>query len=124
MSVARQPNSNLTREAQTIRVIIRFWLRMVILLVFAAFSSIRFDQSLMLLLLMSTILSAVLATLKREEPLGSVLNHWDEAIAYAALCCLIITFNFHVLALQLPFMEPSESMGNHDSDIVDADGVG
>jgi hypothetical protein len=98
MSVARQPNSNLTREAQTIRVIIRFWLRMVILLVFAAFSSIRFDQSLMLLLLMSTILSAVLATLKREEPLGSVLNHWDEAIAYAALCCLIITFNFHVLS--------------------------
>ncbi len=96
MSVARQPNSNLTREAQTIRVIIRFWLRMVILLVFAAFSGIRFDQSLMLLLLMSTILSAVMATLKREEPLGSVLNHWDEAIAYAALCCLIITFNFHI----------------------------
>ena len=28
------------------------------------------------------------------------------------------------LALQLPFMELSESMGNHDSDIVDADGVG
>jgi hypothetical protein len=98
MSVARQPNTNLTREAQTIRVIIRFWLRMVILLVFAAFSSIRFDQSLMLLLLMSTILSAVMATLKREEPLGSVLNHWDEAISYAALCCLIITFNFHILS--------------------------
>lgn len=98
MSVARQPNTNLTREARTIRVIIRFWLRMVILLVFAAFSSIRFDQSLMLLLLMSTILSAVMATLKREEPLGSVLNHWDEAIAYAALCCLIITFNFHILS--------------------------
>ncbi len=98
MSVARQPNTNLTREAQTIRVIIRFWLRMVILLVFAAFSSIRFDQSLMLLLLMSTILSAVMATLKREEPLGSVLNHWDEAIAYVALCCLIITFNFHILS--------------------------
>jgi hypothetical protein len=94
----RQPNTKLTHEAQTIRVIIRFWLRMVILLVFAAFSSIRFDQSLILLLLMSTILSAVLATLKREEPLGSVLNHWDEAIAYAALCCLIVTFNFHFLS--------------------------
>jgi hypothetical protein len=71
---------------------------MVILLVFAAFSRIRFDQSLMLLLLMSTILSAVMATLKREEPLGSVLNHWDEAISYAALCCLTITFNFHILS--------------------------
>jgi len=69
---------------------------MVILLIFAAFSSIRFDQSLMLLLLMSTVLSAVLATLKREQPLGSVLNHWDEAIAYAALSCLITTFSFHV----------------------------
>ena len=94
--MSQQENTNLTREAQSIRVIIRFWLRMVILLVFAAFSSVRFDQSLMLLLLMSTILSAVLATLKREEPLGSVLNHWDEAIAYAALCCLIIAINFHV----------------------------
>jgi hypothetical protein len=96
--VARQPNTNLTRQAQAIQVIVRFWLRMVILLIFAAFSSIRFDQSLMLLLLMSTVLSAVLATLKREQPLGSVLNHWDEAIAYAALSCLITTFSFHVLS--------------------------
>jgi hypothetical protein len=27
------------------------------------------------------------------------------------------------LALQLPFLKVSESMGNHDSEIVDADGV-
>ena len=94
--MALQQNTNLTREAQTIRVIIRFWLRMVILLVFAAFSSIRFDQSLTLLLLMSTILSTVLATLKREQPLTSVLNYWDEAITYAALSCLIIAIDFHV----------------------------
>jgi hypothetical protein len=86
----------LTREAQTIRVIVRFWLRMVILLIFSAFSSIRFDQILTLLLLMSTVLSAVLATLKREAPLAPTVNHWDEAIAYAALCCLIIAFNHHV----------------------------
>ena len=85
----RLPNTNLTRDAQTIRVIIRFWLRMVILLIFAGFSSIRFDQMLALLLLMSTILSVVLATLKREEPLASALNHWDEAVAYIALCCLV-----------------------------------
>ena len=91
-----QTNAHLTREAQTIRVIVRFWLRMVILLVFAAFSSIRFDQSLTLLLLMSTILSTVLATFKREQPLASVLNHWDEAITYAALSCLIIAIDFHV----------------------------
>jgi hypothetical protein len=94
--VPQPPNGNLTREAQTIRVIVRFWLRMVILLIFSAFSSIRFDQILTLLLLMSTVLSAVLATLKREAPLAPTVNHWDEAIAYAALCCLIIAFNHHV----------------------------
>jgi hypothetical protein len=89
-------HTNLTREAQTIRVVVRFGLRMVILLLFAAFSSIRFDQSLTLLLLMSIILSAVLATFKREEPFSSTLNHWDEAIAYAALCCLIIAYDYLV----------------------------
>jgi hypothetical protein len=94
--VAPQPDTNLTHEAQTIRVIVRFWLRMIILLVFAAFSSIRFDQILMLLLLMSTVLSAVLATLKREEPLGPAFNHWDEAVAYLALCCLLLAFNVRV----------------------------
>jgi hypothetical protein len=95
--VAQPPNTDLTRGAQALRVIIRFWLRIVILLAFAAFSSIRFDQILMLLLLMSTVLSAVLAMLKREEPLAPVINHWDEAIAYAALCCLIVAFDHHVL---------------------------
>ena len=95
--MAQPPNTDLTRGAQALRVILRFWLRIVILLVFAAFSSIRFDQILMLLLLMSTVLSAVLAMLKREEPLAPVINHWDEAIAYVALCCLIVAFDHHVL---------------------------
>jgi hypothetical protein len=33
-------------------------------------------------------------------------------------------YDWHGLALQLSFLLSSESMGNHDSDIVDADGVG
>ena len=72
--MARQPDTNLTFEAQAIRVIIRFWLRMIVVLAFAAFSSIRFDQILALLLLMSMILSAVLATFKREAPLDAELS--------------------------------------------------
>jgi hypothetical protein len=79
----------LTREAKSIQVIVRFFLRIVVLMVFAAFGSIGFDRSLTALLWMSTILSAVLATLEREEPLDSVLNHWDETMAYAALCCAV-----------------------------------
>jgi hypothetical protein len=83
---------NLTREVKSTQVIVRFCLRMVILVIFAAFGSIGFDRSLTALLWMSTILSAVLATLEREQPLDAVLNHWDETMAYAALCCLVSGF--------------------------------
>jgi len=91
--LAELPNLNLTREAKSIQVIVRFCLRMSILVIFAAFGSIGFDRSLTVLLWMSAILSAVLATLENEEPLEGVLNHWDETMAYAALCCLIGGFD-------------------------------
>jgi hypothetical protein len=62
---------------------------MSILVVFAAFSSIGFGRSLAALLWMSIVLCAVIGTLKRELPIDRALNHWDEAVAYAALCCLV-----------------------------------
>jgi hypothetical protein len=83
----------LTREAKSIQVIVRFFLRIVVLMIFAALGSIGFDRSLTVLLWMSTVLSAALATLEQEEPLDSVLNHWDETMAYAALCCLVSGFD-------------------------------
>ena len=69
---------------------------MIILLIFATFGSIGFDRSLTALLWMSTILSAVLATVQHEEPLYAVLNHWDETMAYAALCCRVSGFDHAV----------------------------
>ena len=84
---------NVTRQVKSTEVIVRFCLRMVVLVIFAAFGSIGFDRSLTALLWMSTILSAVLATLEREQPLAAVLNHWDETMAYAALCCLVSGFD-------------------------------
>jgi hypothetical protein len=89
---------NLTGELRSIRVIVRFCLRMLILVVFAAFGGIGFDRSLTALLWMSAILSAVLATLEHETPLDTVLNHWDETLAYAALCCLVSSFD-HALPM-------------------------
>jgi hypothetical protein len=90
--LARLPD--LTRELKSTQlksteVIVRFCLRMIILVIFAAFGSIGFGRSLTALLWMSTILSAVLATFEREQPLDAALNHWDETMAYAALCCLV-----------------------------------
>jgi hypothetical protein len=77
-------------------VIVRFGLRMIVLVIFAAFGGIGFDRSLTALLWMSAILSAVLASLEREAPFDTVLNHWDETMAYAALCCLVSGFDHPV----------------------------
>jgi VIT1/CCC1 family predicted Fe2+/Mn2+ transporter len=77
----------------SVQVIVRFGLRMIILVFFATLGSIGFARSLAALLWMSTILGAVIATMRREPPLDKALNHWDEMAAYAALCCLVSAFN-------------------------------
>jgi hypothetical protein len=73
--------------------LIRFCLRMSILVAFAAFASIGFARGLAALLWMSIILCAVVGTMKREQPFGMVLNHWDETLAYAAVFALVSSFN-------------------------------
>ena len=65
--------------------LIRFFVRISILVAFAAFASIGFGRSLAALLWMSIILCAVIGAMKREPPFDAVLNHWDETVAYAAL---------------------------------------
>jgi hypothetical protein len=74
----------------------RFFLRTLILVIFAAFGSIGFGRSLAVLLGMSIILSAVIGTMRREPPFDVVLNHWDETAAYAALFALVSSFNHPV----------------------------
>ena len=87
---------NLQRELKSTQVLVRFCLRMIILVVFAAFGSIGFGRSLAALLWMFIILCAVIGTMKREPPFDIVLNHWDEAIAFAALFALVSSLNHAV----------------------------
>jgi hypothetical protein len=79
----------LSQELSSTQVIIRFFLRLSILMIFAAFGGNGFGASLAVLLWMSTLLSTVIGAAKRELPFDAVLNHWDEALAYAALCCVV-----------------------------------
>jgi hypothetical protein len=79
---------NLPQELKSIQVLVRFFLRMAILMAFAVFGSVGFGRSLVALLWMAAIVGA----LRREPPFDTVLNHWDEMMAYAALCCLAIGF--------------------------------
>ena len=69
--------------------LVRFGFRLLILLVFAMFGGIGFGNSLVALLWMSAILCAVMAVIRREPPYDAVLNHWDEMVAYAAMCMLV-----------------------------------
>jgi hypothetical protein len=80
------------------QVLIRFGLRIVILIIFAGFAGIGFGKSLAALLWMSTVFSAVVGAVRREPLFDVSLNHWDETAAYAALCCLAIIFH-HAAAL-------------------------
>jgi hypothetical protein len=83
---------NLPQELRSIQVLVRFFLRMAILMAFAAFGSIGFERSLVALLWMAAILSAIVGAMRREPPFDTALNHWDEVMAYAALCSLVVGF--------------------------------
>ena len=87
---------NLPRELRSNQVLIRFGLRMIILVVFAALGGVGFGRSLAALLWMSIILCAVVGTIRLERPLDGVLNHWDEAVAYAAMFFLVSVFDHPV----------------------------
>ncbi len=86
---------HLPQELRSGQVLIRFFLRLVVLAGFAAFGSIGFGRSLIALLWMSIILCAVVGTMRREPVLHASLNHWDEAVAYAALYALVSGLSQH-----------------------------
>jgi hypothetical protein len=77
------------QELRSGRILGRFFLRLVILATFAAFGGIGFDRSLAALLWMSIVLCAVIGTIRREPMFQASLNHWDEAVAFAALYALV-----------------------------------
>jgi hypothetical protein len=85
--------SSQPRPLRSAQVLVRFCLRMIILVAFAAFGSIGFGRSLAALLWMSIILCAVIGAIRREILFGISLNHWDEMVAYAALYSLADSFN-------------------------------
>jgi hypothetical protein len=71
------------------QILVRFVFRLLILTGFAIFGSIGFGRSLIALLWMCIALCAVVAIMRREQPLAPDLNHWDEMAAYGALFALV-----------------------------------
>ena len=82
----------LALTSKSAEVIARFGLRVAAIVAFAVLGGIGFGRGLTVMLWMSAILATVIAMFDREELADTTLNHWDEASAYAALCCLACTF--------------------------------
>jgi hypothetical protein len=93
-----RPSENLPESLKSIQVVVRFMLRIVILLAFALLGGTSFAQNMVALLWMSALLCAVVATMRRELPFRTDLNHWDEMTTYLALCCLASRFALPVPA--------------------------
>jgi len=79
---------NLRRRLRSTQVLIRFGVRLLVLIAFAGFGSIGLNQSLLALFWMAAVLCALIAAIRRERFLDHYLNHWDEMAAYSALCAL------------------------------------
>lgn len=84
---------HIPQDLRTAQVVARFGMRMIVLAAFAAFGGAGFGRSMAALLWMSAMLSAVVGAFRREPPVDIVLNHWDEAVAYAALFSLVTALN-------------------------------
>jgi hypothetical protein len=87
-----RPQEDLPELLKSVQVIVRFSLRMAILLGFGLLGSASFAQNMVALLWMAAMFCAVVATMRRDQPFGADLNHWDEMMAYVAWCSLASGF--------------------------------
>jgi len=66
----------------------RFFLRLLILSIFAALGSQGFGKTLESLLVLAVFYCIFVAAIRCEEPFAPVLTHFDEAAAYAVIARL------------------------------------
>jgi hypothetical protein len=83
-------SSNASTELATARALIRFGLRLVILIFFAAFGAPGFFRTMAELLALATFYCVAVATWRREPMLGATLGHWDEAAVYTLIGMLLL----------------------------------
>jgi len=79
------PNSDIPYDLVSAHVLARFFLRIVILCIYAALGRQGFGKTIGPLLTLSTCYCIVVGGIRRETLLGHALTHYDEAAGYA-LC--------------------------------------
>ena len=76
---------DISRNLGSAQALTRFFLRLVILSIFAVLGSQGFGKTLEGLLAFAVFYCIFIAAIRREEPFGPVLTHFDEAAAYAVI---------------------------------------
>ena len=66
----------------------RLFIRLAVFGVFAALGPEGFGKTLQSLLILAIFYCIVAAPIRREEPFGPNLTHFDEAAAYGVIICL------------------------------------
>ena len=79
---------NISRDFGSAQPLTRFFLRLVIFSIFAAFGSQAFGKTLEGLLGWAVFYCIFAAAIRRERLFGPALTHFDEAAAYAVIACL------------------------------------
>jgi ABC-type uncharacterized transport system permease subunit len=83
------PNTpDISRNLGSAQALTRFFLRFVILTIFAMLGSQAFGKTLESLLVLAVLYCVFSAAIRRETPFGPALTHFDEAAAYAIIACL------------------------------------
>ena len=72
----------------SVRTLTRFFLRLMILSIFAALNKQGFSTALESMLILAIIYCVFAAAVRREQPFGPDLTHFDEAAAYAIIADL------------------------------------
>ena len=72
------------------QVLTRFFLRLVILSVFATLGQQSFGKTLESMLILAVLYCIFIAAIRRENPFGPLLTHFDEAAAYVVVAQLLV----------------------------------
>ena len=80
----------MTTNFNSIQVLARFALRILILAGFAASGNLGFGRSFAALLLLSVVLCVVIALVRQEYLFAPRLTDWDEGAAYGLLYALTV----------------------------------
>ena len=83
----------MTTNVKSVQVAVRFVLRILILVSFAALGNPDFGRSFAALLALSVALCVVTGLMRHESPFARTLTHWDEAAAYGLLYALTATIH-------------------------------